>query len=443
MPRIAFLSLALLVSSTPLWSQVVPSATGGAADTSDDSLMTLPPAVSGAFYPSGVASEDRSNFLSGSVMAIAAYNDNVLTGQTVKPVSAESYTVLPTLTLDERTARAHASLSYSPGFVFYDPTSEINQVTQNAVASLQYRWTPHTTVGLQEIFQQNSTVFSAPYTVSGATFSGTDAGSPIVIAPYAGQITDTTSAHIGYQFSRSSMIGASGSFYLFDFSNVAQSEGLYNSDSGGGSAFYSRRVSRSQYIGMSYRYSISETNPYPSTTQSHYGSVFYSVVLSKAFSLSLTGGPEYSTTTAPGISPINTWAPSGIASVNWHRERANVSVSYARAVTTGWGLLGAATTDNAATTFQWRFTRRLTGSLNGNYANTKNATPIISSYTETGHALFGRASLGYEIGERLNIVGEYSRIHESYYGIAAISNNPNADRVAITLNYRFQKPLGR
>ena len=433
----------LIVGSGPLLSQVEPSATGGGVDTSDDSLMTLPPAVSGAFYPAGVASEDRSNFLSGNIVTIVAYNDNVLTGQTVKPVSAESYQILPTIRLDERTSRLHESLSYSPGFVFYDPTSEINEVTQNAVGSLQYRMTPHTTFALQETFQQNSTVFSAPYTVSGATFSGSDAGGPVLIAPYAGQIMNTTAAHVGYQFSRSSMIGLSGSYNLFNFSNLAVSEGLYNSNSGDGSVFYSRRLTRSQYLGMSYRYDVSETNPYASTTKSQYGSVFYSVVLSKAFSLSLTGGPEYSTTTAPGVSAINTWAPSGIASLNWHAQRANVSVSYARAVITGWGLLGAATTDNAAASMQWRFTRRVTGTLNASYANIKNATAIISSYTQTGHSLFGRASLGYEISEHMNVVGEYTRLHESYYGIPAISDSPNADRVAVTLTYRFEKPLGR
>jgi hypothetical protein len=448
MSRLVFLSFVLFVGSVPLWSQVEPSATGGGADTGDDSLMTLPPAVSGAFYPAGVASQDRSNFLSGGVITIAAYNDNVLTAQSAKPVSAESYEILPTIRLDERTARLHESLSYSPGFTFYDPTSELNQVTQNAIGDIQYRLTPHTTVGAEEIFQQNSTVFSEPYTVAGATITGSpDSFSPIVIAPYAGQIMDTTSGHIGYQFSRSSMIGASGSFYLFDYSNSSQNsaltEGLYNSDSGNGSGFYTHRLSRSQYIGLSYRYSVSVTTPYASTTRSQYGQAFYSVALGKEFSLSITGGPEYSTTSAPGVTPIGTWAPSGVASINWHRERANFALSYARAVTTGWGLLGAATTDNANAAFQYRFTRRLLGALNGNYANTKNATPLIATYTTTGHFIFGRASLSYRMGEHVDVVGEYSRLREDYFGIGAVSNDPNADRVSITLNYRFQKPLGR
>jgi hypothetical protein len=438
------LSLAVLLCSASLWCQVEPSATGGSEPTSDDSLMTLPPPVSGTFYPSSAGSQERSNTLSGGVIGTVAYDDNVLAGETSKPISAETYTIFPNIRLDERTARARASLSYSPGFTFYDPTTDLNQFNQNATADFQYRLTSRMTFGLQEVFQQNSTIFSQPYTLAGATVSGSaDSASPIVVLPYAGQLMDSTQAHLSYQFSRSSMIGGAGSFSSFHFSNLTQNIGLYNSDGGGGSAFYNRRLTRSQYIGINYRYSISESNPVPSTTQSQYATVFYTMYLARTLSLSITGGPEYATSSAPGVTPIHTWAPSGVASIGWQKSRANFALTYSRAITTGWGLLGSFTADNANASVQMQFTRRLLGGLSGNYANTKNATPSIVSSTQLGHLIFGRASLQYLIGEHLTAVAEYTRLHESYSGISAISNNPNADRVAVSLNYRFSRPLGK
>ena len=440
-----FLSLAVLVGAVPLWCQVEPSASGGAGSSDDDSLMTLPPAISGSFYPTEVGAQERENFLSGGLLFAAAYNDNVLAGEAIKPIAAESYTIAPDIALSTRTARLGGSLRYSPGFIFYHPTTELNDVTQNAAADFSYRWTPHTSLGVQEFFQQNSTVFSAPYTVGGAIISGSATpASPIVIIPYGGQIMDSTAGHIGYQFSRRSMISASGSFSSFHFSGTAISEGLNNSVGGGGGGAYSRRLARTQYLGLSYRYSTSNTNPFASTTNSHVGSVFYSIDLGNAFSLSLSGGPEYSTTTAPGITAIHTWAPSINAGIGWQRKRANVALDYAHSITTGYGLLGSFTADSAGAIVGWQFTRRLIGNVSANYANTRNSSsPLIATYTPAGHTLFGRTSLSYQLAEHLMLIGEYMRLHEAFSGIAAISNNPDADRVAVSLSYTFTRPLGR
>lgn len=438
------LSIVALLGSCPAWCQVEPSASGGSGSTDDDSAMSFTPAVSGAFYPASVGATERSNVLSVGVATTVGYDDNVLVGETTKPVSAESYNIVPTIGVAQTTARTRASLTYVPGFTFYEPVTELNRVTQNAVADFSYRLTPRATLSAQEMFQQNSTVFSQPYLFAGAGMSGSaEASSPILLVPYAGQVMDTTSGHFGYQFSRSSMIGGSGYYSLFHFSDVGQTVGLYNSNSGGGSAFYTRRLTRSQYLGAEYRYSVAVTNPVASTIKSQFGSVIYTVYLERTLSLSLTGGPEYSTISTPGSAPTNTWAPSGTATLGWQKSRANVVLSYARAVTTGWGLVGAYTTDTASTLLSWQFTRKWIGSLSGDYANTKNAAPNIPAATQIGHMIFGRASVEYLLGEHMTAAAEYNRFHENFAGIAFVRNNPNDDRVTISLSYRLSRPLGR
>lgn len=441
------LSLAALLCAMPLWSQVEPSATGGQGSTDDDSLMALSPSESGSFYPSSTGSQYRENTLSGGIIFTTAYDDNVLSGAGLKTIGAESYTILPNISINEKTSRFGASVRYSPGFMFYHPTTDLNHVTQNATADIQYRWTPHTVVGVQEVFAQNSTAFSAPYLVQGTTISGSANGlPPVVIVPYAGQVMDTTDGHISFQFSRRSMVSASGYFSSFNFSNAGQTTGLYDSHGGGGSGSYSHRLTRSQSLGFSYRYAITYSTPFPATTVTtvnQFESAFYSIVLGKNFSLSISGGPENSSTSSPGITTTHTWSPSGNASMGWQKARAVASLSYARAVTTGGGLLGSFQSDNAAANFGWLFTQRLSGHLNGNYGNTKSETPLIVADIPTGHTLFGRTSLEYRLGERLTLVGEYSRLHNSYGQIAVLAQDPNDDRVAITLNYGFTRPLGR
>jgi hypothetical protein len=441
--RLSSISILLLLS-TSLWCQVEPSASGGEGVTDDDSLMPLSPQVSGSFYPSSVGSQTRSNYLSGEMVFIAAYYDNLLTGGTAKPVSGESYSILPTIRLDQTTSRTHGSLAYSPGFSFYEPVTAFNQVNQNANADFQYRLTPRTTLSAQDVFEQNSSVFSQPYIYAGSTISASnDISSPVLIVPFLGQLVNSVSATIGYQFSRNSMIGGSGSYSIFDFSSNTQQTGLYNSGTAGGSVFYSRRLTKVQFIGARYGYSRTVTDPVAATTQTQSGSVFYTVGLPSRFSLSLSGGPEYSLTTLTGFPSSTTWGPGGSASISWQRSRTNLAVSYSRAISAGQGFLGTYTVDGANLSAEYLITRRLTTGLSGSYSNAKNASPLLTPGNPTGHTLFGRASLEYALSEHMHVIGEYTRLHQSYGGIAEIANDPDADRVSVSLNYSFMRPLGR
>src|ERR1700722_9304065 len=114
----------LVLPSAPLWSQVDNSSTqpvaaygAGSGTESTDSRMMTPPPVSGQSYPQAPTSQERSNYLRGGVTFSSAYSDNVLgtTGPNSGPVSDVSYSVFPTLALNETTTRLRWSLAYSPG----------------------------------------------------------------------------------------------------------------------------------------------------------------------------------------------------------------------------------------------------------------------------------------------------------------------------------------
>jgi hypothetical protein len=407
-------------------------------------MVELPPQMSGSFYPSGVADESRQNLLSAGLLFTVAYDDNLLTGLEAHPVSAKSYIIEPNIALSTKTSRLSGSLSYVAGFMFYDPTSDLNDVTQNAVASFAYRFTPRARIGVSESFQQNSTVFSEPYLLAGSGISSSpNYVPPETIAPYVGQVADSTGVNFSYQYSQNSLIGFGGNLSSFHYAGNAQAQGLYDSIGGGGSASYSHRLGRTQYLGFSYEYSTSNTSAYDATTKSQYGLVLYSVGLPNRLTLSFSGGPEYTTTTAPGSTPTHNWDPSGNASIGWQKNRANLALSYSRAVTTGWGLYGSYLADGAAVVANWKFSPRLTGAMSGNYSNTKNASTITVGNMATGHTIYGRSSLQYRMGQHLNLVAEYGRLHESIARAAIFAQAPNDDRVSLSLNYVLQKPLGR
>jgi len=252
-----------MLACVPLWSQSdnttsrPPMAASTSADTgatpannpasnndttptySDDRMQT-PPVVSGQTYPMTLGSSERSNYLRGGLSFTSAYTDNALGGVSGTPVSDVSYSVYPTIALDETTSRMHAELSYAPGFTFYQRLSSRNEADQNASINFQYRLSPHVTFSAQDGFQKSSNVFNHPDLASaGAVSGGAQVPNFSVIAPIADRLSNSGNVGLGYQFARNEMVGASGTFSYLHYPDPTQVPGLYDSSSEGGSAFYS------------------------------------------------------------------------------------------------------------------------------------------------------------------------------------------------------------
>src|SRR5579864_8602827 len=175
----------ILLAACPLWAQggaeaaaTGPSGGGGA--------MLTPAPVSGEGYSMGFTSETRSNYLRGGLVFGSAYDDNVQPGSNGKPISDISYSVWPTISLDQTRSRLHWVLNYSPGFTFYQKTSSLNQANQNLAINFTYRLSPHVTLSLRDSFQKTSNVLNQPnqdfaQPVSGSLFVPNNS----VIAPIA------------------------------------------------------------------------------------------------------------------------------------------------------------------------------------------------------------------------------------------------------------------
>jgi hypothetical protein len=446
----------VLLAGVPVWSQEqprtapAPAATGPitgvpVSGDSDADRMLTPPPVSGEAYPLWFSSEDRANYLRGGITFNTAYSDNVLGATSTTAVSDVSYSVWPTIALDETTSRLHAVLTYAPGFTFYQRISSRNEADENLLLDLQYRLSPHVTVSVRDSLQKSSSVFNQPDQGLAGSISGSAQDvNDSVIAPIADRLSNNGGAGITYQFGANSMVGANGTFTNLHYPNPTEVPGLYDAASRAGSAFYSYRLARQHYIGVTYQYQELLSYPAESTneTQTDGFFLFYTFSPSPRFSFSLFGGPQYySAGLQYGATPLpvpamQSWTPAGGFSLNWQARHSSAAVSYAHSVSSSGGLIGAVELDSAIASVRQQITHNFSASLGGGYAN----NGVIAVPDLGGHSVSGSASLQRQVGEHLNLQAGYTRLHQNYSFLAA---NPDTNREWVSISYQFARPLGR
>jgi len=433
----------VLLAAVAVWAQA-----DDPGANAEDRMLTPPP-VSGQAYPISLGSQERANSLRYGVMFSSAYSDNALRSANGYPVSDISYSIWPTIGLDESTSRLHWGLTYVPGFTFYQHTSSGNQADQNATLSFQYRLSPHVTFSAGDSLQKSSNVFNQPNPASESVFGGAQGPNDSVIAPIANQLRNFGNIGITYQYSADDMIGAGGVFGNLYYPDKAQVAGLWDSSSQGGSAFYTHRLSRQHYVGAMYQYQRLVSYPSGASAETLANSVFlfYTLYPTAQFSISFFGGPQHSDTVQPALVSLGTlafsmrsWTPAGGASMDWEGHFVGAALNYSHAVSGSGGLIGAVQLDNSSATLRLRFTPNLTASISGSYAN-NNVLGAAAGVTN-GHTDSGTVALNRSIGEHFGLQLGYMRLHQTY-NIASIAGAPNTNREFVSFSYTFTRPLGR
>lgn len=439
------LGIALMVAA-PACCQVAPAATGNAPEAEDDAPMQTPPPVSGDAFPTATGSETRSNYLRGGVNVETAYDDNMLSSEGTHPIGDTILSIRPRIELDQKTARLHQTLTYDPGFTFYQHTSSYNEADENASANIQYRVSQHTSVHLRESFQDSSNVFDQPFAYSGGAGAGLPQAPPDgAIAPFADRLNNSASGEASVQFSARSMVGGGGSSTKLTYRNLGEVPGLCDSNSRGGSAFYNLRVSGSQYAGGTYQYSsyVSCPTDSESETKTQAFNLYYTLYLSRTFSISLSGGPQHYAVTQVPFAEASSWTPSVTAGVGWQGSRSSFAASYSRTVNGGGGLLGAYHSNSADAHGRWQMTRAWAAESAGNYEVHKNVNSLLTETNPGGTTVSGTIAVQRVMTDRVTVEMGYTRLHQGYSGIAVIAANPDSDRGYVSVSYQFERPLGR
>jgi len=444
-----FLGLTLL-AVTPGWSQVAPAASGPAPVSTEaappdaDIIMLVPPPVSGQGYPTAVLSEVRSNYLDAALAFNAAHDDNVLAGSSPIPVSDMIYTISPTIALDQSTPRQHRMFNYSPSFVLYQPTTALNEVAENALGDFQFRLSPHTSLDLKDSFQKTSNVLNQSDILQLGSVSGSSQA-VAVIAPFANQLNNSANAEFSSQFRLNDMVGAAATFTNLYFLNPSEATGLYDSDSQGGSGFYSHRMGRAQYVGASYQYlrSMSNFASIQSDTQTHTIAPFYTIYFRPTFSISLAVGPQHFDVVQSSSTEFSSWTPFATGSIGYQGLHANFAANYSRTVTGGGALLGGFNSSSANGIARWRITPTWIVGAASSYGIYKNVAPALITSSRGGHTVSGTVSLEHPIGERFKAEAGFTKLHQSYGGVVVLTEDPDSEREYISISYQLRRPLGR
>lgn len=440
---------AVLLAALPGWPQAAPAADApavavtGLVDTGD--RMLTPPPVSGEDYPVVFSSEERSNFLRGGVTFDFAHSDNVL-GSGPSPVSDNSYSIWPTLALDQTTGRTKLTFSYAPGFTFYQQVTERDETDQNLAIDYDYRLSPHVTMRLRDNFQKSSDAFNSPGEGLSTGVSGSLGGTNnLVIAPIADRLLNTGDAAMTYQFSANAMIGFNATFSNLHYPDPSQVLGeLYDSSSQAVSVFHTLRIARRQYVGVTYQYQRLVGYPTIGTTetQTNAAVLFYTWLPNARFSVSAFAGPQFAATSQPALPTSHMLVPEAGGSLGWQSERTALAASYTHSIIGGGGLIGATQADAATALVRQRVATGWTAELNGSYVNNR-VIPVIDLPITNGHSLAASAALTREFNSRLRVQAGYTRLHQVYEDLSEISQYPDTNREWVTVSYLFTKALGR
>ena len=433
----------LILSVIPAYSQVTSPI--DPVSVAASSQIEIPPPVSIQAYPTEVGAETQVNFLSAGAVFNTAYIDNLFAGSGGKPVRETTFTIQPTIRLDQRTTRRYMSFAVNPGFTFYRPTGSLNEVDESADLTYQYRLTPHSRLLLNDRFSNSTTSFAPSILgVGGAVSGAISTVTPGVIVTFTQRLLNDANGEFTLQTSREDLVGASGSTTTLHYPGDAAQSGLFDSHARGGSGFYGHMFGQ-HYLGAVYEYS--QILAYPSIGESvtdfQTASLFYSIYPREGLVLSASGGAQHYHLAQSSLSKFESWAPAVIASMGWQAPRANFAISYSHRVTAGGGLIGAFNSNSANGTIRWQMARTWTFEAEGMYAISKSVTPQMIGAGSAGHGISGDFTVEHPIGQHLGIGAEYTRLHQSYRGIAAIASNPDSNRGMFYVSWHFTRPLGR
>jgi len=418
--------------------------------------MVTPEPVSIEGYSMNFTSEgERSNYLRGGLTFGSSYSDNVSPSGD-RPISDFSYSVWPFVSLDQVRSRLSWDLSYSPGFTFYQKTTAFNESDHNLALALKYRLSPHVTFGVENHFSKTSNFLNQNQNLAAEPTTGL-APTVALVVPIADQLRDTSSAQLSYQFSPNNLMGATGTFSDLNYPNRSQVPGLFNSTSTTGGFFYTHRLSGKHYVGAAYDYNnllssgcatvpASPTQPAncvqpsDSRTETHSIRAFYTLYLNSATSFSVFAGPERWESHGAVSTPAQ-WSPAAGGSFGWRRAHTSLEINASRRVSGGGGLANAVRSLDANASVRQQLSPSTTVGLSANYSLNK-ALHLLPS-TSNGHLVSGTLSFERRLGAHFGFDMAYTRLHQSYNNIAAISRAPDVDHVLVSISYRFERPLGR
>lgn len=417
-------------------------------------VLTPPMPVSGVQMPLTFSSENpRSNFVMGTLQFGASYDDNMFTTPS-NHISDESYSILPSLDLGQTRERWTWDFGYRAGFTFNQHVTEANQEVHDLRLLFAYRLSPHVTAQIHENFEKTNGLISG--FVGSASVSGPgplQQSNESVVTPWTDQTRNNTGLDLTYQFSASSLVGASGSYYFVNYDSATSSpvstSGLVDTRSWGGNGFCARRFSNRHWAGVTYNFQRLLFDP-GNRSDVNRVLMFYSISTGSHVTFSIWAGPEKVTTfIVTAVAPVSgaastpeRWDVAGGADLSWQGRRTTFRFGYTRQTSDGGGLAQAVNLQQFNGELKERLAKRWTANLDLGYA--KNDPLNAATYGSVPYrSWIGNAGVDCSLTDHLSFGLRYGRDQLRYEYSISPTQSSYRNRAWFSIAYSFTRPLGR
>lgn len=416
------------------------------------SVLTPPKPITGLQAPPMFSSESpRSNFVMGSLQIDTGYDDNVLMTPS-NPISDVGYLMLPRIKIGQTRERWNLNFEYGLGFTINQQVAERNQTAQNLQVLFAYRLSPHVTAQIHENFEKANSLFSDR--LGGTPIAGPgplQQPNAFLARPLSDRTANTTGLDLTYQFSASSLVGASGDFYFVRYNTPADStsqSNLINSSSSGGSAFFAHRFSGQHWAGIVYDFQRLLFDP-GNPTDVNRTLLFYSISAGSHVTFSVWAGPERTASVIPNtLVPVTgttslqvRWGVAEGADLSWQGKRTNAHLGYLRQTSDGGGLAQAVNLQQINANIQKRLTDRWTATAALGYA--KNDPLNLANGSTPYHTWLGHVGVDYLPTKNLTGGLRYGRDQLEYTYSASPAVSSSRNRVWVSVSYSLSRPLGK
>jgi hypothetical protein len=415
------------------------------------SLRHIVPALVGGYGSSMAFGEEieRSNYVRGGLTLQGTYDDNPYALNSSSSTGGNyAISIFPQIALDQSRSRVRWLLNYAGGFTFNQKLSQQNQTSQNFNFDLQYRLSPHVNVRATQVVTLTTGLFGAVNSLNGSAPGVPQGSNSFVLTPLAKQFATITRGEIGYQFSGTDIVGASGGFHSLQYHDVSQNGSLLDTRAENAAGFYMHRVTPTNWLGASYSF---QHLGYPDTvfdTIVHSVIAFDTYALKPSMTLSFFGGPQYSenrfptTSTPPQIGTQEMWSAAGGVNFGWTAPRTSVQAGYTRSIADGGGVQSSVQLNSVSGSLRRQLTNRTALTILGSYATNDALVPSTIGASSSKYAS-GGVSVTRQVGTNYFLQAGYMRQSQKTTGISTLGNDVRRDLVIASFSYQFARPWGR
>jgi len=404
--------------------------------------QTVPSPITGPMPAAGFASAGHlSNFTIVSLSSSSVYDDNFSNSASGHEGGGQQY-LSATFGFQQTRRRLKWNLSYRPGVIVGAHSLLSNQFNQVFGTTLELQPTMRWSFKLRQDYSLTTDPFDRLGAPLQPALTPLDRPNQVTVLPPLRRTASFSAAGVSYRLSRHTSLGLTGSYALQNYSDYGNvwAGPLINNRVVTGNTYLSRQVSRRYVLGVGYRVRRLTFSGYDMPTLTHSILSFHEFDITANTSFVIYAGPEYARTRSQTFALRNasaSWSPAAGAIYSWSGRRDSLQAGFSRNVNDGGGLQGPVWLNAGWLRVGRQLTRRWAADLGAELAQ---QTALAAA---PGHLRMLRGGAGFrrELGRNASLRFSYERLYQT--GGSPLYRPGNHNRVALSIEHSFMRPLGR